>query len=82
VRNIVFWYDDAGAFAGEVDALGLDNARVVKVYDDKRSNFQDVVRFCLGRRRLRIYFIVTCGIWGSLDKERASTRKAARSWRS
>jgi uncharacterized protein (TIGR02687 family) len=32
----VFWYDDEGVFADEVDALGLDNARTVKVYDNNQ----------------------------------------------
>jgi uncharacterized protein (TIGR02687 family) len=35
-RNIVFWYDDEGVFANEVDALGLDNAKIVKVYDNNQ----------------------------------------------
>ncbi|GHV47446.1 alkaline phosphatase [Clostridia bacterium] len=35
-RNIVFWYDDECVFADEVDALGLDNARTVKVCDNNQ----------------------------------------------
>jgi uncharacterized protein (TIGR02687 family) len=36
VRSIVFWYDNEGVFADEVDALGLDNARTVKLYDNNQ----------------------------------------------
>lgn len=37
-RNIVFWYDDAGEFAAEVDELELSNARVLKL--NGKNNFQ------------------------------------------
>lgn len=35
-RNIVFWYDDDGAFANEVDTLDLANAKTVKLSDDNQ----------------------------------------------
>ena len=35
-RNIVFWYDDEGAFADNVDSLGLANAKAVKLYDNNQ----------------------------------------------
>ncbi len=34
VRNIVFWYDEDGAFADEVDGLELANAKTIKLYDN------------------------------------------------
>lgn len=37
-RNIVFWYDDAGEFASEVDELELTNARTLKL--NGRNSFQ------------------------------------------
>lgn len=37
-RNIVFWYDDAGEFAAEVDELELTGARVLKL--NGRNSFQ------------------------------------------
>ena len=37
-RNIVFWYDDAGEFAAEVDELELSNALVLKL--NGKNNFQ------------------------------------------
>jgi uncharacterized protein (TIGR02687 family) len=36
VRNIVFWYDDNGAFADKVDALKFSNAKIIKLYDDNQ----------------------------------------------
>lgn len=37
-RNIVFWYDDAGEFADEVDELEFTNARVLKL--NGKNSFQ------------------------------------------
>ncbi|MDR1320246.1 MAG: BREX-1 system phosphatase PglZ type A [Gracilibacteraceae bacterium] len=34
VRNIVFWYDETGAFAEEIDGLSLENAKTIKLYDN------------------------------------------------
>ena len=36
VRNIVFWYDDDGAFESKIDTLGLDNAKTVTLRDDNQ----------------------------------------------
>ena len=33
-RNIVFWYDEEGVFADVIDALALDDATVIKLYDN------------------------------------------------
>jgi uncharacterized protein (TIGR02687 family) len=33
-RNIVFWYDEEGAFADEIDSLAINGAKIFKVYDD------------------------------------------------
>jgi uncharacterized protein (TIGR02687 family) len=33
-RNIVFWYDEAGAFSEEVDSLALENAKIVRLSDN------------------------------------------------
>lgn len=37
-RNIVFWYDDAGEFAAEVDELALKGAHILKL--NGRNSFQ------------------------------------------
>lgn len=33
-RNIVFWYDEEGVFADSIDTLTLDNAKIIKLYDN------------------------------------------------
>ncbi len=33
-RNIVFWYDDEGEFAEDIDELRLDNAKIIKLTDN------------------------------------------------
>jgi uncharacterized protein (TIGR02687 family) len=33
-RNIVFWYDDSGAFSESIDELDLADAKMIKLYDD------------------------------------------------
>ncbi len=33
-RSIVFWYDESGTFADDIDSLNLDNAKVIKLYDN------------------------------------------------
>jgi hypothetical protein len=33
-RNIVFWYDDEGEFAQDIDELKLDNAKILKLTDN------------------------------------------------
>jgi hypothetical protein len=33
-RNIVFWYDDEGEFAEDIDELKLDNAKIIKLADN------------------------------------------------
>lgn len=35
-RHILFWYDDTGSFASEIDNLGIDNVKVLKInYTEK-----------------------------------------------
>jgi len=33
-RNIVFWYDEEGVFAEHIDTLELENAKIIKLYDN------------------------------------------------
>ena len=33
VRKLVFWYDAGAEFAGDVDALGLENAKVLHTHN-------------------------------------------------
>jgi uncharacterized protein (TIGR02687 family) len=34
VRNIVFWYDEEGVFAEDIDRLALEGAKLIKLYDN------------------------------------------------
>lgn len=34
VRNIVFWYDEEGVFAGDIDSLELEGVKIIKLYDN------------------------------------------------
>lgn len=34
VRNIVFWYDEEGVFAGDIDSLALEGVKIIKLYDN------------------------------------------------
>lgn len=34
VRNIVFWYDEEGVFADDIDDLSLENVKIIKLYDN------------------------------------------------
>lgn len=34
VRNIVFWYDEEGVFAGDIDNLSLEDVKIIKLYDN------------------------------------------------
>lgn len=34
VRNIVFWYDEAESFSEDIDGLNLENAKLLKLYDN------------------------------------------------
>ncbi|MDF9407775.1 BREX-1 system phosphatase PglZ type A [Pelotomaculum isophthalicicum JI] len=34
VRNIVFWYDEEGVFAGDIDNLELEGVKIIKLYDN------------------------------------------------
>ena len=36
VRKLVFWYDAGAEFAGDVDALGLENAKVLHLAPDNQ----------------------------------------------
>lgn len=36
VRKLVFWYDDNGAFAEDIDSLELDNAKVLRLEKDNQ----------------------------------------------
>ena len=33
-RNIVFWYDEEGQFVNDIDEIALENAQVLKLYED------------------------------------------------
>ena len=33
-RNIVFWYDEEGEFADSIDTLTVENAEIIKLYDN------------------------------------------------
>ncbi|MFZ5649489.1 MAG: BREX-1 system phosphatase PglZ type A [Bacillota bacterium] len=34
VRNIVFWYDEEGVFAEDIDSLALEGVKIIKLYDN------------------------------------------------
>jgi conserved hypothetical protein TIGR02687 len=34
VRHIVFWYDEEGVFAEDIDSLELDGVKIIKLYDN------------------------------------------------
>ena len=54
-RNIVFWYDDAGEFAAEVDELVLKGARILKL--NGRNSFQ--VKYILEHKDSRATTLFT-----------------------
>jgi hypothetical protein len=31
VRNVVFWYDEEGVFAGDIDSLALEGVKIIKL---------------------------------------------------
>ncbi|MEA4892465.1 MAG: BREX-1 system phosphatase PglZ type A [Peptococcaceae bacterium] len=33
-RNIIFWYDEDGVFADDIDSLTLPNVKIIKLYDN------------------------------------------------
>jgi hypothetical protein len=33
-RNIIFWYDEDGVFADSIDTLDLENAKIIKLYNN------------------------------------------------
>jgi hypothetical protein len=65
VRSIVFWYDDEGAFADEVDALGLDNAKTVKLY----GNNQFAVKLLIERDDLTSNLLIYSPAPRPLDRD-------------
>lgn len=54
-RNIIFWYDEEGGFSEDIDSLELENAKLLKLYDNNEFYIKYYIEEMDAENNLLIY---------------------------